>query len=439
MRCEDCAMHIYFSGIGGTAIGPLALIAKQAGYEVSGSDKQDSQYIQYLKKHGLHSINIGQGKANIAKVHEKNPIDWFVYSSAVTIENPDAPELRFANDQDIKMSKRDELLNHIISEKKLKLIAIAGTHGKTTTTAMVVWLFKQLGLPISYSVGAKISFGDMGQYQEGSKYFVYECDEFDRNFLAFEPYLSLITGVSWDHHEIFPTREDYQQAFKEFIEQSKQTQIWQEDYDYLSLSDSPASCKVLEAGDEAISNIKLAGKYNRLDGWLAVQAVHEVTNEPMEKLIKIINEFPGLQRRMEEIVPNLYSDYAHTPEKIRGAMSVAMEMAGTKKQNVIVAYEPLTNRRQHYMIDDYKDCFNGAKKVYWIPSYLAREDSNQRVIPPEELISHLTDPSIAEACERDESLKQAIQKHLDSGDMVVAMAGGGGGSLDEWIREQFKK
>jgi UDP-N-acetylmuramate--alanine ligase len=433
-------MHIFFSGIGGTAIGPLALIAKQAGFEVSGSDKQDSQYVHYLQKQGLSNIHIGQTMGSIADVHARHPIDWLVYSSAVVKENPNHPELAFAREQKIKTSKRDELINLILQEKQLKLIAIAGTHGKTTGTAMVIWLFKQLGLPISYSVGAKISFGDMGQYQADSEYFVYECDEFDRNFLAFEPHLSLITGVSWDHHEIFPTREDYQQAFQEFISQSGRTLIWQEDYDYLGLQPRH-NCRVLDAGHHGLHALTLPGLYNRLDGWLAIQAVHLLTKEPVEKLVGLMNNFPGLQRRMEQIIPNLYSDYAHTPEKIRGAMSVALELCvrSDLTQRLVVVYEPLTNRRQHYMMDDYGDCFDGAAKVYWLPSYLAREDPHQRIIPSQELISHLTNPEIAEARERDPSLKQTIQKHLDQGDMVIAMAGGGGDSLDEWLRQNFSK
>lgn len=431
------SMHLFFSGIGGSGIGPLALIARQAGYRVSGSDKQDSQYIQYLKKRGITDIYIGQSRNSIASVHEKEPIDWYVYSSAVAIENQHAPELEFCKEQGIKTSKRDELLNRILREKDLKLIAVAGTHGKTTTTAMVVWLFKELGLPASYSLGAKISFGDMGEFNKDSEYFVYECDEFDRNFLAFEPYVSLITGVSWDHHEIFPTREDYQQAFKEFIEQSSQTFIWQNDYNYLGLGDSAAHCHVLRPDAKYPAELKLAGQYNRLDAWLSIQVLHEITKTPLDELIAHANRFPGLQRRMEEIAPGLYSDYAHTPEKIRGAMSAALETAAKKKQAVVVVYEPLTNRRQHYMLGDYKDVFDGAKRVYWIPSYLAREDPNQRVIPPEELISHLSNPSIAEARQRDKSLKQTIQEHLDRGDMVVAMAGGSGDSLDEWIRHEF--
>jgi UDP-N-acetylmuramate--alanine ligase len=429
-------MHIYFSGIGGAGIGPLAEIAHKAGYEVSGSDKRDSSYIEYLRRHGITDIHIGQSGEAIASAHAAKPIDWFVYTSALPLENPNAPELIFCREQDIKTSKRDELLNLILREQQLELIAIAGTHGKTTTTALTVWLFKQLREPISYLLPAKVSFGDMGEFDHKSKYFVYEADEFDRNFLAFEPAASLITGVSWDHHEIFPTREDYQSAFREFIDQSRHTFIWGEDADYLGLEDS-ARLSVLDSGNTAIADIKLLGKYNRLDAWLAIQIVHRVTHKPVADLVDIVNRFPGLSRRMEQIIPNLYSDYAHTPEKIRGAMSVALEMAAEKGQAVVVVYEPLTNRRQHYMLDTYRDCFAGAAKVYWLPSYLAREDPAQPVLTPAELITHLADPSLAEPAERGAKLHHAIQKHLDNGDMVVAMAGGGGDSLDDWVRETF--
>lgn len=429
-------MHIYFSGIGGAGIGPLALIAKQAGYEVSGSDKQDSQYIEYLRKHGISTIHIGQSHQAIASVHEMQPIDWFVYTSALPLENPDAPELAFCAEQGIKTSKRDELLNTILGDKKLQLIAVAGTHGKTTTTAMTVWLFTQLGIPISYLLPAKTSFADMGVYDPASQYFVYEADEFDRNFLAYEPACSLITGVSWDHHEIFQTREDYQLAFREFLSQSQQSMIWQEDADYLELGNSYPG-HVLDSSDPHIAKLTLLGKYNRLDAWLVIQALHHAANEPVNKLVELMNKFPGLQRRMEMLVSGLYSDYAHTPEKIRGGMSAAIELAAELGQKLFIIYEPLTNRRQGYMLNDYHDCFEGAEHVYWIPSYLAREDPADRIIPPAELISHLADPSIATAMERDNELKSVIQKHLNDGDMVVGMAGGGGNSLDDWLRQEF--
>lgn len=431
-------MHIYFSAIGGAGIGPLAQIAQQAGYTVSGSDKQDSQYIQYLRTHGITNIHIGQTREAIAAVHDATPIDWLVYSSAVALEHPESsPELQFCAEQDIKTSKRDELLNQLLLENDLKMVAIAGTHGKTTTTAMTVWLFKQLKAPISYLLPAKTSFGDMGEYTVDSQYFVYEADEFDRNFLAYEPALSVITGVSWDHHEIFPTREEYQQAFRDFINQSQCSLLWQDDAEYLGLEGLDNDIKLFSPDDEALQRLTLKGLYNRHDAWLAMQAVHKITGAKLNELVEHVNRFPGLQRRMEQIAPNLFSDYAHTPEKIRGAMSVAREMADESGQDLVVVYEPLTNRRQHYLKEEYKDCFDGAARLYWIPSYLAREDPAQPVLAPAELISYLSDSSFAVAAERDEMLRTTIQNHLDAGDMVVCMAGGGGNSLDEWLRREF--
>ena len=98
------------------------------------------------------------------------------------------------------------------------------------------------------------------------------------------------------------------------------------------------------------------------------------------------------------------------PEKIRGAMSAALEQADLRNQELVVLYEPLTNRRQYFMMDDYGDCFSGASKVYWLPIYLAREDPDQPVLEPSELITHLSDPSIAVAAKKDEQLVEAIKK-----------------------------
>ncbi len=432
-------MHIFFSGIGGTGIGPLALIAKEAGYTVSGSDKQDSQYIKYLAAHGIDSVHIGQSEEAIAAIHAVKPIDWYVYSSALPKENPDHPELLFVEFQGIKHSKRDEFLNQVLNDKQLKLVAIAGTHGKTTTTAMVIWLFKELGLPVSFSVGAKTSYGAMGQYDPKSEYFVYECDEFDRNFLAFNPHISLITGIAWDHHEVFPTLLDYQEAFKLFIEQSESNVVWREDMNVTGIKPS-SSDVILTYEDNQLSDITLDGLYNRRNAWQAVTAVHQLTHEPIDKLVGIINTFPGISRRMERIIPNLYTDYAHTPEKVVGGLNTALELAAPAKQNVVVVYEPLTNRRMHFTRDKHAKIFNGAHKIYWVPSYLAREDPNLPILSPKELIQSL-DPDLqklAEPHELNESLKTAIQKHLNAGDLVVGMSGGGGNSLDEWLRKEFK-
>lgn len=429
-------MHIYFSGIGGAGIGPLAMIAGQAGYQVSGSDLKDSHYIAYLKSHGITDINIGQTAAQIEATHRARPIDWFVYTSALNAA-PNHAELAFAKAHAIKTSKRDELLNKIIADKNLKLVAVAGTHGKTTTTAMIVWAYVQLGLPVSYSVGAKISFGDMGHYEPDSQYFIYEADEFDRNFLAFKPFYSVIAGLSYDHHEIFPTQADYNQAFKDFLDQSQRALLWQADLTKLGLDADNDKYSLADTDEELFSKLTLLGEYNRRDSWLVAKAVSQITGASLDQLVGIMNRFPGLARRFEKIADNLYSDYAHTPEKIIGCMSVAREAAAARQQKIVVVYEPLTNRRMHYLASAHRDVFDGASRIYWLPSFLAREDPALPILTPAELITNLAPPAqaVTQPAELNDGLKAKLKQHLAAGDLVVAM--GGGATLDEWLRKEF--
>lgn len=436
-------MHVYFSGIGGTGIGPLALIAKQAGYDVSGSDEKDSQYIKYLNSKGLNDIHIGQTREQIAAVHSRNAIDFFVQTSALP---PDHPELAFCHEEGIKTTKQYQFINHILSLDSQKAIAVAGTHGKTTTTAMVIWLFDQLGIPISHSVGAKLSFADMGHYDAEAQFFVMEADEFDRKFLVLNPHLTIISGLAWDHHEIFPTQEDYFEAFKQFIGQSTETILWHKDAEelyppeLLNKSRNLVSLIIESENTTYIDDIKLIGRYNRLDGWLAVRAVAHLTQRRPEELVELVSNFPGVSRRFEKLAKNLYTDYAHTPDKIRGVMSVALETAQKTGQKIIIIYEPLTNRRMHYLKDQHHDVFDGADALYWVPSYLAREDPAQQLLAPTELIGYLDEPAkaVARPAGLDKKLRAIIEHHLASGDLVIGLSGGGGGSLDEWLRENFK-
>lgn len=428
-------MHIFFSGIGGTGIGPLALIAHGAGYDVSGSDKQDSGYIQHLKAHGITDITIGQSEEAIAVRHAKNPIDWFVYSAAVAIEQPNSPEMAFCRAHGIRMSQRAELLNTILAEKQLQMIAIAGTHGKTTTSAMAVWLLKQLGLPVSYSFGAKTSFSDMGAYEAGSQYFVYEADEFARNFLEFHPRLSIIVGVDYDHPDIYPTREDYEAAFQQFVSQSQQVVAWRHEIN--KLSNAPDDQFIpLDANHTMLNKFSLIGEVNRQNAYQVVTAIQRLTGESFEILVAHMNRFPGLSRRFEQLAPNLYTDYAHTPPKIRGAIQIAAEAAG---QNVVVVYEGLHNTRQHFIKDELVHLFDDTKHLYIVPSYLAREDTSLALLSPTDLVGLLDDDTRIRSTpsQLDNALKSAISQHLTAGDLVLCLSAGGGGSLDEWLRQNF--
>jgi UDP-N-acetylmuramate--alanine ligase len=425
-------MHIYFSGIG-AGTGPLALIAKQAGYEVSGSDKQNSDYVEYLKKHGISNIHIGQTTESINAVNESSPIDWLVYSSAVVKEKPNHPEILFAKENDIKLSKRDELINRILSESGQKMLAIAGTHGKTTTTAMAVCLFKQLEIPVSFSVGAKLSFGDMAEFDSEAEYFIYEADEYDRNFLNFSPYMSVFPGIDYDHPDIYPTREEYYEAFQQFIEQSENSVIWDKDAEKLGISNNNSVEIIKFASD--YPDIKLAGLVNRENAHEIVIVLQKLGLCDYEKGIEVMNRFPGVSRRFERIIDNVYTDYAHTPEKIRGAIQMAREAAG---DNVIVIYEGLHNTRQNFIREELIYLFDGVKKLYVVPSYLAREDESLEMLTPEKLCEITQKPADREPAKLDNKLKKIISQHVNDKDLVLCLTAGGGGSLDEWLREEFK-
>ena len=198
-------MHIYFSGISGVAIGPLARIARDAGHTVTGSDLAENLVTEELRQAGI-TFTIGQDGSYLREVHAASPLDWFVYTAALPADHP---ELALAKELGIRVSKRDEFLAEFLKEQNLKLIAISGTHGKTTTTGMTVWALKQLGVPVSYSVGSTLSFGPSGAFDPDSEYFVYECDEYDKNLLHFSPYLSLLTSIDYDHPDTYPTEEEY--------------------------------------------------------------------------------------------------------------------------------------------------------------------------------------------------------------------------------------
>lgn len=421
-------MHIYFSGVGGVGIGPLAMLALDSGFDVSGSDLQHTEMVSYLRDRGVR-VYIGQDGTQIADEHIARPIDWFVYSSALP---EDHPELIFARQHGLKMSKRAEFLNFILSEKQLRLIAVAGTHGKTTTTGMIVWALKQLGIPVSYSIGTSISFGPPAQYAASSEYFVYECDEFDRNFLEFQPYRSLITSYDYDHPDTYSTPDDYKYAFLDFIEQSQFVYAWEETADELGISGSPTR-KRLAKSDPGIASVTLPGAHVRQNAWLAARCLDDLLpHVTIDAIVAAINTFPGTSRRFEKLADDLYTDYAHHPAEITATLQMAKELS----PNVAVIYQPHQNIRQHEILKSggYQDSFKGATNVYWLPTYLSREYQNLEVISAQTLIDSNTDPSRLQHAEMDDHLWQIIQTHRQNGDLVLAMSAG---DLDPWLRQKI--
>lgn len=391
-------------------MGPLALMAKQAGYTVSGSDLAEGAIYEELVEAGV-DVKIGPQDGEFLKSKLEDGVDWFVYTSALS---EDHPELRLAHVAGIKCTKRDDFTEFLVDDLKLKMVAVAGTHGKTTTTAMIIWAALKLGLPVSYVVGTTLGFAPSGAFHEGDKYFIYEADEYDRNFLKYHPWVAVITSVSYDHPDIYPTVEDYKEAFKQFEQQSE---------------------SVID-GDGETSDIVLAGEVRRKDAALAARAINLMAPElEREEIIQVLNEFPGVGRRFERINDGVYTDYAHHPEEIAATINVVQDEAKLRgKRGVVVVYQPHQNTRQHKVKDEYRDAFVGADKIYWLPTYLTREDKSLEVLKPEDFIADLENKEIAEAAELDEKLEKSVRGYLKNGYLVVLMTAG---PADSWWREKF--
>lgn len=410
-------MNIFFAGIGGVGIGPIAEIALDAGHTIYGTDIAPSLMTESLERRGV-AISYEQNGDYLAQVARDVQLDWFVYTAALRDDNP---EIVMARELGLRVGKRDDFLNYFIDEHKLSLIACAGTHGKTTTTGMMVWALRQLGQTPSYAIGTTLSWGSSGHYNPQSPYFIYECDEFDRNFLKFHPQVSLISSIDYDHPETYATEVDYLDAFRQFGKQSEHVITWQDQHGELFSEKSDFFVEPHE--------LKIHGAHNRRNATLVLhQLIRMGFNR--QRAVEAVESFPGTARRFERLAPHLYSDYAHHPEEIRATTQMALE----ETDKLAIVYQPHQNVRQHLIRDQYTDCFEGAKHVYWLPTYLTREDPSLEILSAEELTANLTNHDQIELRELDDTLWAQINELLDQDYTVVCM---GAGSIDAWLRQRL--
>ena len=441
-------MKIFISGIGGTGLGPLAELALDAGIEVVGSDMKHSPNTDELEQRGV-KISYAQNYSQIQETYAREKFDWFVHSSAIP---EDSEELRFCRENNIKSTKRDEFLAEFIREKNLNMVAIAGTHGKTTTTSMLIWVFRELGIPVSYSVGSTLSFGPAAHFSENSRFFIYEADEYDRNFLAYNPAVSAIVSLDYDHADIYPTIENYRTAFREFIENSDKTFMWDNVYNQLFTEASPSeNLAVLSHGSlhfTEMNPIELPGEKVRENAWLALEICREIMDDfDSEKIREILKKFPSASRRFEKITTanpedQLFSDYAHAPAEIAATLQKASEISSKTGAKILAVYQPHQNARQIEVVKEggYRDYFKHADEIIFLPTYLNRMDllpDAPAVLTSEKLISTLDDreKNLASAAAFGEKLAAEIREKLNAGYMVIAL---GAGPIDGWIRENFE-
>lgn len=344
-------MFIYFAGIGSTKIAPIAEIAFDAGYKVHGSEIDSSVSVNRLISRGIE-VDIGYQNGNfLEKVHLDHPIDYFVINESIDENNLEVLRAKKLN---IKIIQKEELLLKLIKEKNLKLIAVGGSHGKTTVTAMLIWVFKTLRVPISYSIQEQIKYGPSGSYDRKSQYFIYECDEFNKNFLLFKPFMTLIASVDYNHPETYHNEKNYREAIKTFAKQSKKVLAWEDEHSdiYQGLD----NIKLLSE-DDIDTNINLISPKGQRNASLVKASLSAI--EITEGVVDALNKFPGLSGRFEKLAEGYYIDCGRSPAEIEAVL----EAASTINPNIAVVYQPYSNLLQKYYIEKYTDHLKLKKNI----------------------------------------------------------------------------
>ncbi|HSR94138.1 MAG TPA: Mur ligase domain-containing protein [Solirubrobacterales bacterium] len=341
--------RIHFIGIGGAGMSGLALVCAELGAEVSGSDRAGSSYLERLRAAGLEPT-VGHEAANLPEGAE------VVVSTAIAEDNP---ELRLARERGVGVRHRGELLAELCAEKRL--IAIAGTHGKTTTTAMLAWVLRWMGADPAFFVGGEVpglAFGG-GTANAGwgeGRWVVAEADESDASFLELEPEIAVITNIEMDHHARWGSAAELRAAFERF---SAGAQLAEFDYD------SPGPVEL---------ELAVPGRHNVLNARAALAAA-ELVGFDLDEAAMALAVFPGVHRRLEfkgkRDGAQIYDDYAHHPTEVRAALEALREM---KPARLVVAFQPHLYSRTKALAEQFGAALALADEVVVLDVYPAREE-----------------------------------------------------------------
>jgi len=353
---------IHIVGIKGAGVAALAGILKNNGYEITGSD-------------------IGEDFATTKDTLNNLGIKPMQFGEA-DIENSDAVlrSVAYSSENNLDIKKAEELKKPIFTYPEVVSyffnnsfgIAVAGSHGKTTTTAMLADLLKKAGKNVTALVGSKVnSWGAgflAGDIKKDDHIFVLEADEYKRAFLNYKPKCAIITSVDYDHPDCYKTNEEYKEAFLEFLNSIPQSRFVVCDKDYEDVMDitKDARCKVIYYGKDELLNLEInvPGEYNLKNANAAfLTAIELGINEGDAK--RYLSEFAGTARRFEILGQKgkaiVVDDYAHHPSEIKATILGAKSAYPLKK--IAVVFEPHTYSRTKKFADDFVSALSLADEV----------------------------------------------------------------------------
>jgi UDP-N-acetylmuramate--alanine ligase len=446
--------HVYFIGIGGSGLSAIARLLLESGYTVSGSDRALSPFADEVRKAGA-KVFIGHHPRNLAGA------DLVVRSSAITDDNP---EVRAAKRTGIPVYKRADFLGQLMADKTG--IAIAGTHGKTTTTAMTAWVLHELGREPSFIVGSVMNNLGVNARAGKGKLFVIEADEYDNMFLGLQPQIAVVTSVEHDHPDFFPTPESMYSAFEKFVDllpadgtliacvedvgaaalithmrkqginvisysvqgemtinspnwvqASRLKPNYRGGFDFVALSNLGD-----KSGDSVAVSLQVPGEHNVRNA-LAVLAIVGLLGLSYEKAVKALSEFTGTARRFQlrgEVDGiSIIDDYAHHPTEIKATLAGAR--ARYPERRIWAVWQPHTYSRTQTLFLEFARAFKDANEVIVTEVYAAREPKQD--FTSAEIVSTMPHLSARYIKTLPEATKYLL-KNLQSGDVVLVLSAG---------------
>ena len=413
--------RLHFVAIGGAGMSGLALVANALGARVTGSDRAESSYLRRLREAGL-DLRVGHDADAVPEDTE------VVVSTAVPDDNP---ELARARKRGQPVLHRGELLAEVCDERRL--IAVAGTHGKTTTAGMLAWALRGLGADPAFLLGGELpGVGPGGAVSNagwgGGEWIVAEADESDASFLRLRPEIAVVTNVELDHHSHWGSRGELLDAFRRFVAPAAG----------LALGSAPELAAV--AGERRALrfdadapgpelSLPVPGRHNLLNARAALAAL-ELAGFDVERAAAALADFPGMLRRLElkghRDGAVVYDDYAHHPTEVEAALAALRELEPSR---LIAVFQPHLYSRTRAMAERFGAALAAADVVAVLDVYPAREE-------PVGELAGVSGLQVAEAAAdraagrpvwwlRDaDTAARALASELRDGDLLVTIGAG---------------
>ena len=412
------AKHVHFLGIGGIGVSALARMMLHQGKAVSGSDRTLSRITEELARMGAriyeghHPENIGQS------------VDVVIYSPAITEDNP---ELMYARKMRIPTMTYPQALGRI--SENAYTVAVSGTHGKTTTTAMIADVLRKRIEP-TVIVGSLLSGGRSNFVPGDARRFVVEACEYKRSFLSLSPSILVITNIDEDHLDYYKDLADIESAFRELAQK-----VPPHGFIVCDLN-SPSVRRALRGAVATIVNypayvdhqrkLTVMGKHNQMNAAVA-HAVADIFGIDEKELNEDLKNFKGTWRRSEEKGKHasgalVYDDYAHHPTEIQTTLAGFRERFPEK--HIVVAFQPHLYSRTQKHFGDFADSFTHADKVLLAPIYAAREKDEGLVSHHDLAEAMRKNHTQAESYESLEALSEEAVRSLTPNTLFLTMGAG---------------